>query len=122
MTEYTIQETKGFTETRRFATDDEICEQFPHHVIFSAEGLARADGKTPLTIRLQVVSLPLSDDTRRSIHQACRITVVSDEGAFTVETNEKGYGEFECAFAAAGAYTFTTDGVIFSQGITIEAV
>lgn len=122
MAEYTIQETIGFSEARRLATDAEICEQFPHHVLFSVKGGARVNVKAAVTVRLQVMSLPLADDTRRPIHRKRSIMVVSDEEPFIVETDDKGYGEFECVFVATGRYTFTTDGVIYSDGITLEAV
>lgn len=122
MAEYIVQEQNGFAETRRRLTDDEICEQLAHRVVFSIKDKAYADGKTSITVHVQVVSAPLSDDTRREIHQVRRITVVSDEEPFVVETDANGHGTFECAFAAAGVYTFTTDGIIYSEGITIEAV
>lgn len=124
MAEYIIQETTNFNETRRLATDDEICERFPHHIVFGIDmSRVLADSTTTVIIRLQLVSLPLSDDTRRPIHQSRPITVVPDEGeSFVIELDERGYGEFPCAFAAPGEYYFGTDGIIYSDGITIEAV
>lgn len=124
MTEYIIQEQINLIDTRRVLTDDEVCQRLAHHVQFGAIGrTAKADGKTPFTIRFQIVSLPLSDESRRPIHEARNIPIVGDDGeTFFVETNEQGYGEFEVAFAAAGQYHFTTDSAIYSDGITIEAV
>lgn len=120
MAEYIIQE--GIE--RRYLTDDEVCERLPHHIVFSASAAqVKADGSTPVTIRLQLSSLPLSDDTRRPIHRSRVVNLVAEgEAPFSVTLDDKGYAEFECSFAAVGTYRITTDGVIYSDGITIEGI
>lgn len=106
----------------RTLTDEEVINQLAHHIVFSASALEISADGTPVTIRLQLSSLPLSDDTRAPIQQAVLVKVIADGETMPIQLDANGYAEFECSFAYAGDYHFTTDGVIYSDGITIKAV
>lgn len=123
MAEYIIQENVGLAApTRRVMTDEEVISQLAHHIVFSASALEIPADGTPVIIRLQLSSLPLSDDTRAPIRESIPVKVIADGEPMPLQLDANGYSEFECAFAAAGDYHFTTDGVVYSDGLTIKAV
>lgn len=109
--------------TRREYTDDEACVLIPPQILFTTDSLTvKADGKTPVTIRLQLVSAPLSDESQRPIHEARTFYTLQDGEREPVTLDENGYAEIQAVFMSEGRYHFTTDGIIYSQGITIEAL
>lgn len=122
--EYTVEGIDYITgEFIRTLTDDEAASYFPPQLIFSADKTRiPADGKSVVTITLQSMSVPLSDDKRREIHAARKVTI-NEDGEYTdIELDDKGRAEIRRAFVVAGTYEFKPHEFLAGVGITIEAL
>ena len=109
---------------RRALTDDEVVQQLAHHIIFTpSRTQVSADGVTVVTVGVQLMSLPLSDGTRRPIQESrAAITLLVDGDQEEISLDANGHAELAYAFDAPGEYTINTDGAIYSDGIVITAV
>lgn len=105
-------------------TDDEAAVYFPPQLIFTADRLqVPADGQTVVTIDIQLMSVPLSDGTRRMVNETrTHIGLIVDGERTEIDLDGNGHARLEYAFDIAGDYDFTTDGIVYSPGITIKAV
>lgn len=107
----------------RILTDDEAVGFFPPQLIFSADKTRiPADGKSVITITMQSMSVPLSDDTRREIHAARKVTIIEDGEYSEIELDDKGRAQLKRAFVVAGVYEFKPHEFLAGVGITIEAI
>jgi hypothetical protein len=121
--EYTVHGIDFNTgEYVRTLTDDEAVTYFPPQLIFSADKTrVPADGKTVVTITLQSMSVPLSDDKRREIHEARKVTIIEDGEYTDIQLDGDGHAEIRRAFVVAGTYEFKPHEFLAGVGITIEA-
>lgn len=105
-------------------SDDEAAVHMPEALIFTASRLeVPADGNTVVTIDAQLMTALLSDDKRRVMKEArTNIGVIVEGERFYLNLDENGHAQLQYAFDAPGDYDITTDGVVFSPGITIKAV
>ena len=103
-------------------TDEEVIAAYDPHIIFSADRLTvPADGTTRVTITVAMMSVPLSDDTRRPIRGARQLTIIEDGAPLEIDIGEDGRAVLERAYATAGSYEYKADSTHHSVGITIEA-
>lgn len=104
--------------------DDEAAAHMPAALIFTASRLeVPADGQTVVTIDAQLMSVPLSDDRRRVMKEVrTHIGVIVEGERVDLNLDENGHAQLQYAFDAPGDYDITTDGVVYSPGITIKAV
>lgn len=110
-------------EFTRTLTDDEAAIYFPPQLIFSADTTrVPADGKSVVTITLQSMTVPLSDDQRREIHAARKVTIIEDGEYTDIELDDKGRAQIRRAFVVAGTYEFKPHELLAGVGITIEAL
>jgi hypothetical protein len=110
-------------EFTRTLTDDEAVDYFPPQLIFSADKThIPADGKSVVTITLQSMSVPLSDDARREIHAARKVTIIEDGEYTDIELGDNGRAQIRRAFVVAGTYEFKPHELLAGVGITIEAL
>lgn len=123
MSVYVIQESSLEKTAQREMIDNEIVEHFPPQLIFSADKTrVPADGKSIVTITLQTMSVPLSDDKRREIHEARKVTIIEDGEYTDVQLDDNGHAEIRRAFVAVGTYEFKPHELLAGVGITIEAL
>ena len=113
-----------FDGVLRDLTDDEVVQRMAQHLIFTADKVqVPADGKTRVTITLQLASLPLSDGKRREIHEVREnIGIYADGEHSYVALDKNGRAQLTFAFDTAGEYEFKSDGVLYSEPLIIEAV
>lgn len=110
-------------ELVRTLTDDEAASYFPPQLLFSADKThIPADGKSIVTITLQSMSVPLSDDQRREIHAARKVTIIEDGEYTDIELDDNGRAQIRRAFVVAGTYEFKPHELLAGVGITIEAL
>lgn len=123
MRAYVVQESSLEQTTQRGLNDDEATAYFPPQLIFSADKTrVPADGKSVVTITLQSMTIPLSDDKRREIHEARKVTIIEDGEYADIQLDDNGRAEIKRAFAVAGVYEFKPHEFLAGVGITIEAV
>jgi len=122
--EYVVQ-TADFDadDITRTLSDDEAVNYFPPQLIFSADKTRiPADGKSIATITLQSMSVPLSDDKRREIHAARKVTIIEDGEYSDIELDDNGHAQLKRVFVAAGTYEFKPHELLAGVGVTIEAL
>jgi hypothetical protein len=110
-------------EFARTLTDDEAAVYFPPQLLFSADKPhVAADGKSVITITLQSMTVPLSDDKRREIHEARKVTIIEDGEYTDIELDDNGRAEIRRAFVAVGTYEFKPHELLAGIGVTVEAL
>lgn len=112
-------------DNRRYVmSDDEAAAHMPAALIFTASrAQVPADGKSVIVIDAQLMTVPLSDEKRRTVKEVrTHVGLIIEGERSEIDLDANGHAQLEYAFDEPGEYVITTDGVVYSPGITIKAV